>query len=240
MSAEHKRPLAAFILVALACAFVVGQAVRTAAVQQLVNAGIPLTVLAPIAPDMLFTVDLSAGNGRAGDTPYVGRALVAVARTAPAPATAATTTTTTTVASLPTATVEPAVRTVAARSVHDAGRHPAPAKHAARAAKPHRTAPSTSGGATPTLSPGKDKHTAKQAAAQDRTSRAATRATVRATERQARHAERASQHRAKHQAQHHGRKHPAHQAKAHHAKAHDAKAHDAKKHHAKKQHTKRH
>ncbi len=83
MRAEHRRPLVAFVLVALACALVVGQSLRTATLQRLVDDGLPLSVLIPIAPDMLFTIDASGDNGRGGDVPYVGGAVVAVSRPAP-------------------------------------------------------------------------------------------------------------------------------------------------------------
>ena len=73
MIAEHRRPLMAFILVALVCALVVGNAVRTATLQRLVDGGLPLSVLVPIAPDLLITIHASGANGRyAGDVPFLG------------------------------------------------------------------------------------------------------------------------------------------------------------------------
>ena len=48
MSAQHKRPLVAFIVIALVCAFVVGRAVRAEAVERLIAVGVPAAVLAPV------------------------------------------------------------------------------------------------------------------------------------------------------------------------------------------------
>jgi hypothetical protein len=69
----------AFILVALVCALVVGNAVRTATFQRLVDGGLPLSVLVPIAPaHLLDTIHASGANGRYLDTPFLGTAISAV------------------------------------------------------------------------------------------------------------------------------------------------------------------
>ena len=61
MSAEHKRPLVAFVLVALVCSSIVGQSVRSA----LLGNGIGLGILVPIAPaHLLDTIQASGANGR--------------------------------------------------------------------------------------------------------------------------------------------------------------------------------
>ena len=75
MSAEHKRPLVAFILVALVCSSIVGQSVRSA----LLGNGIGLGILVPIAPaHLLDTIQASGANGRYLDTPFLGTAISAV------------------------------------------------------------------------------------------------------------------------------------------------------------------
>ena len=82
MTAEHRRPLVAFLLVAVVCALVVGQSMRDAA-QRLVGGGLSLGALVQIAPDMLVTIHASGANGLGGDVPYIGRAVLAVSETAP-------------------------------------------------------------------------------------------------------------------------------------------------------------
>ena len=75
MSAEHKRPLVAFILVALVCSSIVGQSVRSA----LLGNGMGLGILIPIAPaHLLDTIQASGSNGRYLDTPFLGNAISAV------------------------------------------------------------------------------------------------------------------------------------------------------------------
>jgi len=82
MSAEHKRPLVAFVLVALVCSSIVGQSVRSA----LLGNGIGLGILVPIAPaHLLDTIQASGANGRYLDTPFLGTAIGAVG-TVPEPA----------------------------------------------------------------------------------------------------------------------------------------------------------
>ena len=70
MSAEHKRPLVAFVLVALVCSSIVGQSVRSA----LLGNGIGLGILVPIAPAHLLDTIHASG---AGTSPT---ALIAVPR----------------------------------------------------------------------------------------------------------------------------------------------------------------
>jgi hypothetical protein len=78
MSAEHKRPLVAFVLVALVCSSIVGQSVRSA----LLGNGIGLGILVPIAPaHLLDTIHASGANGRYLDTPFLGTAISAVGDT---------------------------------------------------------------------------------------------------------------------------------------------------------------
>src|SRR3954471_20880508 len=75
MIAEHKRPLVAFVLVALVCSSIVGQSVRSA----LLGNGIGLGILVPIAPaHLLDTIQASGANGRYLDTPFLGTAIAAV------------------------------------------------------------------------------------------------------------------------------------------------------------------
>ena len=75
MSAAHKRPLVAFVLVALVCSSIVGQSVRSA----LLGNGIGLGILVPIAPaHLLDTIQASGANGRYLDTPFLGTAIGAV------------------------------------------------------------------------------------------------------------------------------------------------------------------
>lgn len=78
MSAEHKRPLVAFVLVALVCSSIVGQSVRSA----LLGNGIGLGILVPIAPaHLLDTIHASGANGRYLDPPFLGTAISAVGDT---------------------------------------------------------------------------------------------------------------------------------------------------------------
>jgi len=69
MAAEHRRPLLAFVVVCLVCAFTIGRGLRTEAIQQLIEHGVPAGVLAPLAPDVIETAeqgarrDLLAANG---------------------------------------------------------------------------------------------------------------------------------------------------------------------------------
>ncbi len=76
MSAEHKRPLVAFVLVALVCSSIVGQSVRSG----LLGNGIGgLGILVPVAPaHLLDTIAASGANGRYLDTPFLGTAISAV------------------------------------------------------------------------------------------------------------------------------------------------------------------
>lgn len=60
MRAEHRRPLVASIIVAIACAVVVGNGFREKAVQQLIEHGVPVMVLAPLAPDVIVTAEQGA------------------------------------------------------------------------------------------------------------------------------------------------------------------------------------
>ena len=162
MRAEHRRPLAAFVLVALACALVVGQSLRTATVQRLVDRGLPLSVLVPIAPDMLFTIDASGDNGRGGDVPYVGRAIIAVSHPAPPSRPVTTAVATVPIASpavpiaSPTVVVRTVARSAAGESTRAAGRQHAPPRLASTATSGARTVAPARG--TPTLSPGPTKH----------------------------------------------------------------------------------
>ena len=157
MRAEHRRPLAAFVLVALACALVVGQSLRTATLQGLVDRGLPLTVLIPIAPDMLFTIDASGANGRGGDLPYVGRALVAVSRPAP-PSRPVTTAAVATVPVVsPTAVVRTVTPSAAGGSARAAAPRQAPTQRAATATSGARTRTVAPARSTPAVSPGRTK-----------------------------------------------------------------------------------
>ena len=174
MRAEHRRPLAAFVLVALACALVVGQSLRTATLQGLVDRGLPLTVLIPIAPDMLFTIGLSGDSGLGGDVPYVGRAVIAVSHPAPpsSPVTIA-------VGAVPISSPSAVVRTVARSAAGGATAGGAPAggatageatRAAGRQPAPPRRAPTVAPAReTPTLSPGRTKHGAGEDAKPVRT-----------------------------------------------------------------------
>ena len=82
MRTEHKRPLVAFIVVALFCSFTVGNAVRSA----ILGNGFGLTILIPMAPpNLIRTIEASGSNGRYLDTPFLGTAISAVSD-APAPA----------------------------------------------------------------------------------------------------------------------------------------------------------
>src|SRR6478672_3394501 len=75
MSAEHKRPLVAFVLVALVCSSIVGQSVRSS----LLGNGIGLGILIPITPaHLLDTIQASGANGRYLDAPFLGTAISAV------------------------------------------------------------------------------------------------------------------------------------------------------------------
>jgi hypothetical protein len=154
MRAEHRRPLVAFVLVALACALVVGQSLRTATLQRLVDDGLPLSVLIPIAPDMLFTIDASGDNGRGGDVPDVGGVVVAVSRPAP-PSRPVTTAVATVPISSPAVVVRTVTRSAASGSTPAAGRHNAPARPASTATS--RTATVAPARGTPALSPGRTK-----------------------------------------------------------------------------------
>lgn len=168
MIAEHRRPLMAFILVALVCALVVGNAVRTATVQRLLDGGLPLGVLVPIAPDMLLTINASGHGGLGGDVPYVGRAVVAVSNPAPPSVPAPVTTAVVTVSAVsPTTVVQTAATSAAAApaaaataavatSTRTAGRHQAAPRRAVTSGTP--TVAPTPG--TPTLSPGRTEHVA--------------------------------------------------------------------------------
>ena len=174
LSAEHRRPLAAFILVALVCALVVGQSVRNATLKRLVDGGLPLGVLVPIAPDMLFTIGLSGDSGLGGDVPYVGRAVIAVSHPAPpsSPVTIA-------VGAVPISSPSAVVRTVARSAAGGATAGGAPAggatageatRAAGRQPAPPRRAPTVAPAReTPTLSPGRTKHGAGEDAKPVRT-----------------------------------------------------------------------
>lgn len=135
MSAEHKRPLVAFILVALVCSSIVGNSVRSA----LLGNGFGLSILVPMVPaHLLETIHASGANGRYEDAPFLGTAIGAVGDvtepTAPLPGSTA-----------PGAPVTPAtegaaaqvVRAVAARSVTTTAPRASGARaHAAK--QPHR------------------------------------------------------------------------------------------------------
>jgi hypothetical protein len=170
MRAEHRRPLAAFVLVALACALVVGQSLRTATVQGLIDRGLPLTVLIPIAPDMLFTIDASGANGRGGDLPYVGRALVAVSRPAP-PSQPATTAVATVPVLSPNVVVRTAPGSAAGGSARAAAAQPAPPQRASTATSGARTRTVAPARSTPALSPGRAKPVPTVVAEPERTDR---------------------------------------------------------------------
>ncbi len=160
MIAEHRRPLMAFILVALVCALVVGNAVRTSTLPRLVGGGLPLSVLVPIAPDVLLTINASGHNGLGGDLPYVGRAVIAVSNPAPPSVPAPVTTAVVTVsAASPTTAVQntpaAAAPAAAATSTRTAGRHHAAPRRAVTTSGTPTVAPARG---TPTLSPGGSKH----------------------------------------------------------------------------------
>jgi hypothetical protein len=218
LSAEHRRPLAAFILVALVCALVVGQAVRHATLQRLVDGGLPLGVLVPIAPDMLFTIDASGHNGLGGDLPYVGRAVVAVSRTAPPTSPVGTAIDIVAISSPTTPVARTAARSVADTSTRAASRNDAPSRRTLSATSGSPTAAPARGG-TPSLSPGRTKHHAKAvASAVAKTVRGeqtashqlkrAQHAAAKATHRLAVHHQHASQAKNKHAAEpHHQKRH---------------------------------
>jgi hypothetical protein len=84
MRTEHKRPLVAFIVVALFCSFTVGNAVRGA----IVGNGFGLTILLPWAPPGLVRTITSSGfNGLYPDSnPFLGTAIGAVSDVSAPPA----------------------------------------------------------------------------------------------------------------------------------------------------------
>ena len=248
MIAEHRRPLMAFILVALVCALVVGNAVRTATFQRLVDGGLPLSVLVPIAPDVLLTINASGHNGLGGDLPYVGRAVIAVSNPAPPSVPAPVTTAVVTVsAASPTTAVQntpaAAAPAAAATSTRTAGRH-----HAA----PRRAVTATSG--TPTVAPGRGTPTlssgpTKHVAAVDKRGPSPEKAVSHELKRAQHEAEKAAhrqaldqKHAIKAETKHAGKPHHAkpHHQKPHHQKPHPEKRHHDKSHHEKPHHEKRH
>lgn len=93
MAAEHRRPLLAFVVVCLVCAFTIGRGLRTEAIQQLIEHGVPAGVLAPLAPDVIETAeqgarrDLLAANGVSAQD-ELARSLDQLVGRAPDPASA--------------------------------------------------------------------------------------------------------------------------------------------------------
>ena len=245
MIAEHRRPLMAFFLVALVCALVVGNAVRTATIQRLVDGGLPLGVLVPIAPDVLFTIDASGDGGRGGDLPYVGRAVVAVSNPAPPSVPTTTAVVTVPIASRTTVvrTVTPSVatpsvaapsvaaRTAAATSTRAAGRHHAAPRRAGTTTS--RTPTLAPAGGTPTLSPGRTKHAPTVAAKPDRHGQKAAAHELK----RAQHEAEKAAHRQATLEKHAAKAKPEHAAKPHHQKPkHPAKPHPQKPQHQKPKH----
>ena len=243
MIAEHRRPLMAFILVALVCALVVGNAVRTATFQRLVGGGLPLSVLVPIAPDVLLTINASGHNGLGGDVPYVGRAVIAVSNPAPPSVPAPVTTAVVTVsAASPTAAVQntpaaaapaAAAPAAAATSTRTAGRHHAAPRRAVTTSGTPTVAPAR---ATPTLSSGGTKH---GATAVDRRGPSPAKAVSHELKRAQHEAEKAAHRQALDQ-KHALKAETKHAGKPHHAKAHHQKQHHPKRHHEKRNHVKPH
>jgi hypothetical protein len=151
----------------------VGQSLRTATVQGLVDRGLPLGVLVPIAPDMLFTIHASGDNGRGGDVPYVGRAIIAVSHPAPPSRPVTTAVATVPIASptVPIASPTVVARTIArsktGESTRAAGRQDAPPRRASTATSGARTVAPARG--TPARSPGPTKHVPTVVAPPERT-----------------------------------------------------------------------
>jgi len=248
MIAEHRRPLVAFILVALVCALVVGNAVRTSTLQRLVGGGLPLSVLVPIAPDVLLTINASGHNGLGGDLPYVGRAVVAVSNPAPPSVPAPVTTAVVTVsAASPTTAVQNTPAAAAPAAAAPAAAAPAAAATSTRTAGRHHAAPrravTTSGTptvaparGTPTLSPGGTKHVET---AVDKRGPSPEKAVSHELKRAQHEAEKAAHHQALDQ-KHALKAETKHAGKPHHAKPHHPKPHHPKPHHVKPHHDKRH
>ena len=242
MIAEHRRPLMAFILVALVCALIVGNAVRTATFQRLVDGGLPLSVLVPIAPaHLLDTIHASGANGRYLDAPFLGTAISAVgdvpaAPSVPAPVTTAVVTVSaaspTTV--VQTATPAAAAPAAAATSTRTAGRHQAAPRRAVTATSGTPTVAPARG--TPTLSPGRTKHVPT---AVDKKGPSPEKAVSHELKRAQHEAEKAAHRQALDQ-KHAIKAETKHAAKPHHPKQHPPKPHHEKRQHVKPHHEKRH
>ena len=215
MSAEHRRPLVAFLLVAVVCALVVGQSMRDAA-QRLVGGGLSLGALVQIAPDMLVTIHASGANGLGGDVPYIGRAVLAVSETAPQTAAVVpVVATATTPAVSPAAAVRTVARSVAgaparatARPHHAQPRHPVHATRTTAVARPAQSPPK--------LAPSHGKHVAAVRAPSVRAERTAV---VQQGKRSV-HAAAKALHRHVVQSRHVTKDKPRHVAKSHHPKPH--------------------
>ena len=239
MIAEHRRPLMAFILVALVCALVVGNAVRTSTLPRLVGGGLPLSVLVPIAPDVLLTINASGHNGLGGDLPYVGRAVIAVSNPAPPSVPAPVTTAVVTVSAaspttvVQTATPAAAAPAAAATSTRTAGRHQAAPRRAVTTSGTPTVAPARG---TPTLSPGGSKHVET---AVDKRGPSPEKAVSHELKRAQHEAEKAAHHQALDQ-KHAIKAETKHAAKPHHPKQHPPKPHHEKRHHVKPHHEERH
>jgi hypothetical protein len=247
----------AFILVALVCALIVGNAVRTATFQRLVGGGLPLSVLVPIAPaHLLDTIHASGANGRYLDAPFLGTAISAVGDVpAPSSVTAPVTTAVVTVSvASPTTVVQTATPAAAARAAAapaaaaPAAAAPAAAATSTRTAGRHQAAPrravtATSGTptvaparGTPTLSPGRTKHVP---AAVDKRGPSPEKAVSHELKRAQHEAEKAAHRQALDQ-KHAIKAETKHAAKPHHPKQHPPKPHHEKRQHVKPHHEKRH
>ena len=64
MTAEHRRPLAAFLLVFAAACLIVGNGLRTQVVEVLIGAGAPRELIIAIAPDMVLGYTLNNAPAR--------------------------------------------------------------------------------------------------------------------------------------------------------------------------------
>jgi hypothetical protein len=69
LSAEHRRPLAAFFLVLAVAAFIMTNGMRTQIVRQLISAGAPPSVIGALAPDMVLGQSLRHVAVRPEPTP---------------------------------------------------------------------------------------------------------------------------------------------------------------------------
>jgi hypothetical protein len=258
----------AFFLVALVCALVVGNAVRTSTLQRLVGGGLPLSVLVPIAPpNLLDTIHASGANGRYLDPPFLGTAISAVGDvpappSVPAPVTTAVVTVS---AASPTTVVQTAaapaavVPAAAATSTRPAGRHHAAPRRAVTASSgtptvaPARGTPTLTRGGSKHGGPAIDKRGPTPAKAVSHELKRAQHEAEKAAHRQARdqkhaikaetkHAGKPHHQKPHHQKPHHQKPHheKRHPVKPHHEKRHPVKPHHEKRHHVKPHHEKRH